>query len=107
MQINIAMIILLIGILTFTVNVIVEITKGVYPLNQVHTNYYVVGLSLMLSILSYFIYLSYSKAAFIWYYLVAAIVIGFIVAYCAMFGWEKLIKLYQESTKGSVNNGKH
>lgn len=101
MEINMAIIIVVIGMLTFTVNVIVEITKGVYPLNQVHTNYYVLGLSLMLSILSYFIYLSYYKVGFIWYYLVAAIVIGFIVAYCAMYGWEKLIKLYQESTKGS------
>ena len=101
MELNMATIMVIIGILTFMVNVIVEITKGVYPLNQVHTNYYVLGLSLMLSILSYFIYLSYAGAAFIWYYLIAAIVIGFVVAYCAMFGWEKLIKLYKASLKGS------
>lgn len=100
MTISLSNIILLIGLLTFLVNVIVEITKGLYPLNQVHTNYYVLVLSIMLSLLSYFVYIAYMQIAFIWYYLVAALIIGFIVAYLAMYGWEKLISLYKESTKG-------
>lgn len=105
MTFSLTSIIILIGVLTFLVNVIVEITKNVYPLNQVHTNYYVVGLSIILSVLSYFIYLSYQGINFVWYYFIASIVIGFIVSYCAMFGWDKLIKLYQDSTKGSDRIG--
>lgn len=99
MEFNMATLILILGILVFVVNVVVEVTKNLWPLDQVHTNYYVTGLSIVLTVLSYFIYLSYTSSKFIWYYLVAVIMAGFIVAYLAMFGWEKLIKLWQDSQK--------
>lgn len=94
-----ATLILVLGVLVFVVNVVVEVTKNLWPLDQVHTNYYVTGLSIVLTVLSYFIYISYTSSKFIWYYLLTAILCGFIVAYLAMFGWEKLIKLWQDSQK--------
>ena len=94
-----ATLILVLGVLVFVVNVVVEVTKNLWPLDQMHTDYYVTGLSIVLTVLSYFIYLSYTSSKFIWYYLVAVIMAGFIVAYLAMFGWEKLIKLWQDSQK--------
>lgn len=100
MEINLASIIVVLGVLVFLVNLIVEVTKNVWPLNNVHTNYYVTALSIILTVLTYFIYLSYSASKFIWYYLVAAIVLGFVVSYLSMFGWDKLIRLWQESQKG-------
>lgn len=99
MEFNTATLILVLGVLVFLVNLIVEVTKNLWPLDQVHTNYYVTGLSISLTVLSYFIYLSYTSSKFIWYYLIAAIIFGFMVAYLAMFGWEKLIKLWQDSQK--------
>lgn len=99
MEFSTATLILVLGVLVFLVNLIVEVTKNLWPLDQVHTNYYVTGLSIVLTVLSYFIYLSYTSSKFIWYYLVAAIICGFMVAYLAMFGWEKLIKLWQDSQK--------
>ncbi len=100
MELNAATLILILGILVFIVNVIVEVTKSLYPLNQIRTNYYVTALSIVLTILTYFVYLSYTASKFIWYYLIAFIVAGFIVAYLAMFGWDKLIRLWQDSQKG-------
>lgn len=99
LEINLATIILILGVLVFAVNVIVEVTKNLYPLDQIHTNYYVTGLSITLTVLSYFVYLSYTSSKFIWYYFAAVIVAGFIVAYLAMFGWDKLMKLWHESSK--------
>lgn len=99
-QLNLETIILVMGILVFLVNVIVEVTKNIYPLDQVHTNYYVTVLSIVLTVISYFMYLSYSGSTFIWYYLIIAVVVGFLVAYIAMLGWDKLIKLWQQSKKG-------
>lgn len=99
LEINVATILVVLGILVFVVNVIVEVTKNIFPLNQVHTNYYVTGLSILLTVLSYFIYNSYTSSKFIWYYLIAAVFLGFLVAYVAMLGWEKLIKLWQDSNK--------
>ena len=102
MEFNAATIILILGILVFVVNVIVEVTKSLYPLNQIRTNYYVTALSIAFTVLSYFVYLSYTSSKFIWYYLVAVIIAGFIVAYLAMFGWEKLIKIWKDSQKEGV-----
>lgn len=99
-QLNLETIILVMGILVFLVNVIVEVTKNIYPLDQMHTNYYVTVLSIVLTVISYFMYLSYSGSTFIWYYPIIAVVVGFLVAYIAMLGWEKLIKLWQQSKKG-------
>ena len=100
LELNLQTILLVMGALVFLVNVIVEVTKNLYPLNQVHTNYYVTLLSIVLTVLSYFVYLSYSSSKFVWYYLIAAIILGFLVAYIAMLGWDKLIKLWQSSQKG-------
>lgn len=100
MEINMAFIIVVLGMLVFAVNVITEVTKNIWPFDQVHTNYYVTVLSIVLTVLTYFVYLSYTNSKFIWYYMFAVIVSGFIVAYLAMFGWEKLIKLWQDSQKG-------
>ena len=36
----------------------------------------------------------------VWYYLIGSIVLGFIVALIAMLGWDKVIKMWQESQKG-------
>lgn len=99
-QFNLQNIILVMGILVFLVNVIVEVTKNIYPLDKMHTNYYVTILSIVLTVLSYFMYISYAGIQFVWYYLVAAIMLGFLVAYIAMLGWDKLIKLWQQSKKG-------
>lgn len=102
MEFNMATLILILGVLVFVVNVVVEVTKNLWPLDQVHTNYYVTGLSIVLTVLSYFTYLSYTSSKFIWYYLIAAIICGLMVAYLAMFGWEKLIRLWQDSQKGEL-----
>lgn len=100
LELNLQTILLVMGVLVFLVNAIVEVTKNLYPLDKVHTNYYVTVLSIVFTVLSYFIYLSYSSSKFIWYYLIAAIILGFLVAYIAMLGWDKLIKLWRDSQKG-------
>ena len=100
LDMNITTIILVLGGLVFLVNLVVEVTKNLWPLNTVHTNFYVVGLSILLTVLSYFVYISYNSSKVIWYYLIAEIVCGCVVAYLAMFGWDKLIKLWKQSQKG-------
>ena len=91
-----ATLVIIVGILVFLVNVIVQVTKELVPIK---TDYYVLGLSIILSVLSYFVYLGYSGSGFIWYYLVAAIMVGFFVCYVAQNGWEKFIKLWEQSQK--------
>lgn len=78
-------------------NVIVELVKSVWPLDQVPTNLVVLVLSQVLTNLSCYIYLDYAKIVIVWYFIPIIIAIGFIVAYAAMFGWEKFIKIFETS----------
>ncbi|PHV71922.1 hypothetical protein CS063_00120 [Sporanaerobium hydrogeniformans] len=94
---SIEQILLLMGVLVFLVTAVVEVTKKLVPIK---TDYYVLGVSVLLSVLSYLVYVSYNKAAIIWYYIVGAITLGFLVAYVSMFGWEKFIKLWEQSRRG-------
>ena len=85
-----------IGALVFLVNVIVQVTKQFVPIK---TDFYVLILSIILSIISYFVYIGYTGSSFVWYYFVAAVFLGFLVCYVAQNGWEKFIKLWEESQK--------
>lgn len=84
-----------IGLLALLVSVITEVTKGVVLLSKIPVDLQVIVLSLTLTIVTYFAYISYSGDAVIWYYVVATIVAGFVVAYVVLFGWDKFADLYR------------
>jgi hypothetical protein len=83
---------LIVGVLAFLVTVITEVLKGIFA--KLPTDILVVILSLVLSIGTYFAYISYAKHAFAVYELAGVFVGAFIVAFIAMYGWQKLTDLY-------------
>lgn len=99
MNLSFEVFLIVLGVLTFLVNVIVETTKDFGFLQKIKTNYYVVVLSVGLSTLSYSMYISYAGINFVWHYFVGSIILGFIVAYLSMFGWDKLISQWESSNK--------
>ena len=82
------------GVLAFLVSVITQVTKEIGALKKIHTSLQVTVLSVVLTVVAYFAYVSYSGFAIIWYMVVGAVIAGFIVAFVSMFGWEKLYELY-------------
>lgn len=91
---NIALLLAIIGIMAFIVSVITEVTKGIGFLNKIPTDLQVILLSIVLCLLLYFAYTSYFSLAVVWYYVFGCIIGAFIVAFVAMYGWEKLTILY-------------
>ncbi|MEE0930591.1 MAG: ribonuclease [Acutalibacteraceae bacterium] len=91
---EIAMLITALGVLAFLVSVITQVTKEIGVLKKIHTSLQVTVLSVVLTVVAYFAYVSYSGIAIIWYMVVGAVIAGFIVAFVSMFGWEKLYELY-------------
>lgn len=90
---SVPMAITLIGILVVIVTAVTEIIKNAGPLAKIPTNLVVLVLSLAFAIVLYFSYIQVATLPFIWYELVAAIMLGFAVAYVAMFGWDKFNQL--------------
>ncbi len=93
--VTLATILAVIGMLALLVSIITEVTKDVVLLSKIPVNLQVIVLSLTLTIVTYFAYISYTGSAIIWYYVVATIVAGFVVAYVVLFGWDKLAELYR------------
>ena len=83
-----------VGAIAFVVSVITQVLKGVKPLDKLPTDILVFILSIALTLVAFFAYASYTGLAILWYYVVGAIIAGFIVAFVAMYGWTKLKELW-------------
>ena len=73
--------------LVFGVNIIVEVIKNLFP--KVPTTLVATGLSVTLTMAAFFAWASFTELEILWYYVVAAMVLGMFVAYAAMFGFDK------------------
>lgn len=90
-----------IGALAFIVSVITEVIKGIGVMKKVPTDIVVIILSMVLTVVAFFAYAQYTALVVAWYWVVAALICGFFVAFIAMYGWSKLNELW---TRFNPNN---
>ena len=88
-----------VGALAFMVSIITQVFKGVGVLSKVPTDILVFVLSIGLTVIAFVAYMQYIQMAIVWYMVVAAIMAGFIVAFVAMYGWEKFSELWKRFNK--------
>lgn len=86
---DMAFIVTLIGILVALTNVITEVVKKL-TWDKMPTNVLAVAVGELLTLTSGLAYFQVKGIDVVWYYVVALVVIGFMVAYAAMFGFDKL-----------------
>lgn len=93
----ISQVLLIIAILTVFVNIITEVVKNTFSLLKGSRviNVFVLILSLALTVAVFFAYWQIKQLTITWYIIAAFFVIGFMVAYAAMFGYDKLIKYFK------------
>lgn len=91
---NVFVLLSVIGILAFMVSTITEVSKNIGILSKIPTDLQVIMLSLILCLLAYLSYVSYTNTVVQWYYAAAAVIISFIVSFVAMYGWDKLSVLW-------------
>lgn len=99
---NMTLILAVIGILAFLVSVVTQVFKGVGFLSMIPTDALVLVLSIGITVSAFVAYMQYIQMQILWYMILAAIMAGFIVAFVAMYGWEKLTELWKRMS----NNGK-
>ena len=84
---------LVLFLLTFTTNIIVEVFKSMIP--KLPTNFLVFIVAIVVTILALFIAAAILEITVMWYYTVGAVVLGVFVAYAAMFGFDKFKELFE------------
>ena len=89
MEINTANAVSILGVLVALTNVIVQVVKKL-TWDRLPTNTLTVITAQLLTLGSFFAWLGYSGTRMLWYYAAAALVAGMLVAYAAMFGFDKL-----------------
>lgn len=86
---DLAFLITIIGVLVALTNVITEVVKKL-TWDKMPTNVLAVVVGELLTVASGLAYFQVKGIDVVWYYVVALVVIGFMVAYAAMFGFDKL-----------------
>lgn len=97
---NWSVIISLIGALVVLTNIVVQVLKKA-TWDKLPTNILVVIISLVLTLGTFFGYCDYKDIAIVWYMVAAAVVLAFMVAYAAMFGFDKLKEAIMQIKKDS------
>lgn len=96
---SITSLVAVVGALAFMVSVITQVFKGVGVLSKLPTDILVFALSIGLTLVAFVAYMQHIQQAILWYMVVAAIMAGFIVAFVAMYGWEKFSELWKRFNK--------
>lgn len=88
-NIDIGIILVIVGALMALTNIIAEVLKKLLW-DRLPTNILVVIIAQALTLATGAAYAQITGVEVLWYYVVAAVVLGFLVAYAAMFGFDKL-----------------
>ena len=78
-----------VGVLVVITNIIVQVLKKL-TWDKLPTNILATLVALLLTLAAFFAYCQIKSITVVWYMVAAAIVLGFFVAYAAMFGFDKL-----------------
>ncbi len=92
-----------IGFLVALTNIVTEVVKKV-TWNKIPTQLLATIISEMLTISSGVAYFQIKQISITWYLIVATIVLGLLVAYAAMFGFEKLKEILESF--GGISHGR-
>lgn len=99
---NMTILLGVIGILAFAVSIVVQVFKGVSFLKKIPTDILVFVLSIGLTVTAFVAYMQYVQQTILWYMIIAAILAGLLVAFVAMYGWEKVSELWKRFYRGNV-----
>lgn len=95
---NLAELVSVIGALVVVTNIIVEVVKKA-TWDKIPTNIIAVIVGVALAVVALFAWANISSFTVLWYYVVAAVIVGFMVAYAAMFGYDKLKEVLEQVGK--------
>lgn len=90
-----------IAVLVALTNIVVEVLKKL-TWNKIPTDLLAIIVAVALTMLAFFAWASYAGITILWYYIAAAIVVGLMVAYAAMFGFDKLKEILTKCKNSST-----
>lgn len=90
----ISYVLLLVAILVAITNIITQVLKGILP-DTLPTNILACAVALVVTLVAFFAVIQIIAMPFQWYLLAAAIVLAFMVAFAAMYSFDKLKQILE------------
>lgn len=84
-----------IGALAFITSIIIQVIKALPVFDKLPTDLLVFCVSIIITVALYLGWSDYAGHIVSWYEIAAIIIGGIVVAYIAMFGWERFYELWQ------------
>lgn len=85
------------AVLVFATTVAVEVIKGLF--SKIPTNFVVVVVAEILTVLAVFALCAIMEIVMLWYYIVGAVVLGLFTGYASMFGFDKFKTAFEKLKK--------
>lgn len=98
-----AAILAVVAAMVVVTNIVVEVVKKLWG-DGCPATLMAFIVAMLLALVSLLVYCSYTGTALLWYYIVGALLLGFFVAYAAMFGFDKLKQALNELTGSTGKN---
>ena len=95
---NSATLMAFVGFATVLTNIIVQVVKKA-TWDKIPTNLVALVVAVLLTMAAFFAFAQTQSIKITWYLIVAALVLGFMVAYSAMFGYDKLQEILHYNTR--------
>ena len=95
LEVIISTLLIVVAVATVLVNIIVEVLKKV-TWDLIPTNLLAFIVAETITLLAFFAICQIQGVPVVWYMVAAAVVLGLIVAYAAMFGFDKLQELIEQ-----------
>ena len=96
---NISIILIMIALICTVTSVITELTKEMGFLDRIPTALQVEVTSTLITVISYLAVASYKSWKIKWYIIFGCIVIGILIGYITMYGWDSLISKFNKYYK--------
>lgn len=96
---NISIILIMIALICTVTSVITELTKEMGFLDRIPTALQVEVTSTLITVISYLAVASYKSWQITWYIIFGCIVIGILIGYITMYGWDSLISKFNKYYK--------
>lgn len=92
------------AVLVILANIITQVVKG-FTYDKIPTRIVAVIVAMVLSIIAMVVWCLIHSVGIVWYYIAGAIIISFIVAYCAMYGYDNLYGEFVQAFKNLIGGG--
>lgn len=91
---DVSTITIVIGALVGIVNLLTQVIKKL-TWDKIPSSLLAFVISQVVTLLAFFAYISIKEIQLVWYFVVGAILVGFMVSYAAMFGYDKFVEILQ------------